>query len=90
MPGRNWSAYATLGRQRLTGGALVAAASNWEATVGVTRPLTPRTWMTLSYGYVMDTLTPTTVYNSLSANVVRLTFTWTPVVENQPAGAPLD
>ena len=38
----------------------------------------------------MDALSPVTVYNSLSANVVRLTFIWTPTVENQPVGAALD
>lgn len=90
MPGRNWSSYVTLGRQRLTGGALISAATNWEATVGVTRPVSQRVWMSLSYGYVMDALAPVTVYNSLSANVVRLTLLWTPIVENQPSGAPLD
>lgn len=90
MPGRNWSTYVTLGRQRLTGGALIAAATNWEATVGVTRPVTQRLWTSLSYGYVRDALSPATVYNSLSANVVRLTFSWTPIVENEPVGAPLD
>jgi hypothetical protein len=91
MPGRNWSTYVTLGRQRLTGGAVIAAATNWEATAGVTRPLTQRVWMSLSYGYVMDALAPAVLYNSsLSANVVRLTVFWTPIVENQPTGGPLD
>jgi len=90
MPGRNWSAYVTLARQRLTGGPLIPAATNWEATAGVTRPMNDHIWMTLSYGYVMDALSPVTVYNSLSANVVRLTFIWTPTVENQPVGAALD
>ena len=90
MPGRNWSTYVTLGRQRLTGGALIAADTNWQATVGVTRPITQHLWMSLSYGYLMDALAPTTVYNSLSANVARLTLVWTPVFENQPPGAALN
>jgi hypothetical protein len=90
MPGRNWSTYVTLGRQRLTGGALIAAATNWQATVGVTRPLSEHLWMSLSYGYLMDALAPATVYNTLSANVVRLTLIFTPVIENQPPGAALN
>jgi hypothetical protein len=46
--------------------------------------------MSLSYGYLMDALAPATVYNTLSANVVRLTLIFTPVIENQPPGAALN
>lgn len=78
QPGRNWSAYLGLGYQRLSGGPLGDGA-NWQASAGLTRSLNRKTSMSLSYGYLMSSLTPLAVYNNLSAHVVRLTFTWVPV-----------
>jgi hypothetical protein len=83
QPGRNWSAYISVGYQRLTGGPL-GDGTNWEATAAVTRALSRKTSMSLSYGYLMSNLGPVTVYNNLSAQVVRLTFIFTPVPAQVP------
>jgi hypothetical protein len=89
QPGRNWAAYLTVGYQRLTGGPL-GEGVNWQANAGLSRALSRKTSLNLSYGYLMSSLTPVTVYNNLNAQVVRLTFTWSPVPAQIPGnGGPL-
>jgi len=77
-PGSNWSAYITGNYQRLTGGPL-GDGSNWQAAAALTRALSRKTSLSLSYGYLKSNVGAVTVYNNVNAQVVRLTFSYTPV-----------
>jgi len=86
QPGRNWSADLAIFYQRLTGGP-VGDGDNWQASASLTRALTRKMALSLSYGYLSSSLAPVTVYNNLSAQVLRLTFTWIPVPTEIPGNA---
>jgi hypothetical protein len=88
QPGRNWAAYLAVGYQRLSGGPLGDGA-NWQASAGVSRALSRKTSLNLSYGYLMSSLAPVAVYNNLNAHVVRLTFSWVPVPAQIPGNGGL-
>jgi hypothetical protein len=83
QPGRNWSAYISVGYQRLTGGPL-GEGTNWQANAALTRALSRKTSMSLSYGYLMNNVGAVTVYNNVNAQVVRLTFLFAPITTQTP------
>ena len=78
QPGRNWSAYLTANYQRLTGGPL-GDGSNLQAAAALTRVLSRKTSLSLSYGYLKSNVGAVAVFNNVNAHVVRLTFIYTPI-----------
>jgi len=89
---RKWSTALTLDYQRLTGGPLGDGA-NWQASAVLTRELSRRLSMSLSYGYLrssLGSLGPVAAYNNnLSAQVARLTFIFVPVPTQLRNGGPV-
>ncbi len=88
QPGRNWAAYLSFAYQRLTGGPL-GDGTNWQANVVLSKALTQRTSMVLSYGFLKSSLGTGTTYANDSIQVIRLTFLWSAFQVPTAFGGPL-
>lgn len=88
QPGRNWAAYLSVAYQRLTGGPL-GDGTNWQANAVLSKALTPRTSMILSYGFLKSSLGSGTIYSNDSIQVVRFTLLWSAFQLPAAFGGPL-
>jgi hypothetical protein len=88
QPGRNWAAYLSVAYQRLTGGPL-GDGTNWQANAVLSKALTPRTSMILSYGFLKSSLGSGTIYSNDSIQVVRFTLLWSAFQVPAAFGGPL-
>ncbi len=88
QPGRNWAAYLSVAYQRLTGGPL-GDGTNWQANAVLSKALTRRTSMILSYGFLKSSLGSGTIYSNDSIQVVRFTLLWSAFQLPAAFGGPL-